>query len=232
MHVHSAQENSRTTQPLPLAEGENVLASFLVDLDAKLHFCQGELTLSNRRILYRAAPQAAVDSWSLRTGLHLKHHDHAGVGTLELHDAQQRVAHWHFTLDQHSAALRLVEQFERLQAAPHPDHAHADDDAGVCPTMSRDEIAKAESDPNHRLKLMVGQRRDQRRDLRLDLATLLIHPALQLVLTGSAARQKCRRSRAHTDQGQAPKDSGTRHGLAFFASSRDLRWASISFGSR
>ncbi|MFN4266432.1 MAG: ABC transporter ATP-binding protein [Aquabacterium sp.] len=134
MQAHSAKETPPAAQTLPLAEGEAVLATFLVDLDATLRFCQGDLTLSTRRILFRSGSQSPLQSWPLRPGLHLKHHDHAGVGTLELHDAQQRVAHWHFTLDQHSAALRLVEQFERLQAAPHPDHAHADDDAGVCPT--------------------------------------------------------------------------------------------------
>ena len=117
MHAHSAKEHQRSPQPLPMADGELVLASFLVDLDAKLHFCQGEVTLSNRRILSREQASASWLSWPLSPDLHLKHHDHAGVGTLELHNAEKRLACWRFTLDAHSQAMRLVEQFERLQSA-------------------------------------------------------------------------------------------------------------------
>ena len=59
MHAHSAKEHQRSPQPLPMADGELVLASFLVDLDEKLHFCQGEVTLSNRRNLSREQPSAS-----------------------------------------------------------------------------------------------------------------------------------------------------------------------------
>ena len=134
MHAHSAKEHQRSPQPLPMADGELVLASFLVDLDAKLHFCQGEVTLSNRRILYREQPSASWLSWPLSPDLHLKHHDHAGVGTLELHNAEKRLACWRFTLDAHSQAMRLVEQFERLQSAQKTGEAQAEDEAGTCPS--------------------------------------------------------------------------------------------------
>ena len=134
MLTHPSQETLRPSQPIPLAVGENVLASFSVDLDLQLQFGRGELVLSNQRLLSLKAGGTSWETWDLHPGLSLKNHDHAGVGTLELHDTEKRIALWRFTLDQHSAAMRLVEQFERQQAAQQSGHVHEDDEAGVCPT--------------------------------------------------------------------------------------------------
>ena len=109
-----------------LAKQENVLCTLSVDLDQKLHFAQGQLALTDRRLLARNA-DAAWRSWPLATpgstpghGLVLRHFDHAGVGTLELHDlATQpptRLASWRFTLVVNVQALRLVRLFAQQQA--------------------------------------------------------------------------------------------------------------------
>ncbi|NLD67713.1 MAG: hypothetical protein GX644_02760, partial [Limnobacter sp.] len=65
----------------------------------------------------RAGTPDGRDEWPLVPGLVLGHHDHAGVGSLELADAHGRLAVWHYTIGRHPAMLRLVEAFDRLQAA-------------------------------------------------------------------------------------------------------------------
>lgn len=47
---------------------------------------------------------------ALAPGLELRLIDHGGAGTLELHDARQRLALWRFTGAQ-AQALRLVQRF-------------------------------------------------------------------------------------------------------------------------
>ena len=94
-----------------LASGENVLSSVEVDLDARLRFKKGIVVVTNRRLLARAPGEAAWRHWSFRPGLALSHHDHAGVGHLELVDQQGRLANWRFTLGQNLHAMRLLEQF-------------------------------------------------------------------------------------------------------------------------
>ncbi|MEY2838487.1 MAG: hypothetical protein RJB60_786, partial [Pseudomonadota bacterium] len=73
-------------------------------------------------------------NWALHEGLRLQHADHAGVGTLALHDASSRLHVWRFTLGCQIQVLRLVEQFEKLQHerlhGPSPD----EEDATQCPT--------------------------------------------------------------------------------------------------
>ncbi|NRT54296.1 ABC transporter ATP-binding protein [Sphaerotilus uruguayifluvii] len=130
MHDHS--ESARPSRPASLLEGENVLATLEVDLDERLRFAAGRLMLSEQRLIGDGA------AWTLRRDLSLRHHDHAGVGTLELHDPDGRLAVWRFTLAQNVQALRLVRVFERLiERLAHAGHAHDDDEDGDptrCPT--------------------------------------------------------------------------------------------------
>ena len=147
MLTHPLQETSRPSQPIPLAVSENVLASFSVDLDHQLRFVRSELTLSNRRLLSLNPSTNTWDSWDLHPTLSLKHLDHAGVGTLELHNAEKRLACWRFTLDAHSQAMRLVEQFERLQSAQKTGEAQVEDDAGTCPSCHAQMPPDAEECP-------------------------------------------------------------------------------------
>ena len=94
-----------------LAPGENVLAGVEVDLDAKLHFSKGLVLVTSRRLLARAPGDAAWRDWPYRSDLALRHHDHAGVGHLELVDDHGLLASWRFTLGQNLQAIRVVDHF-------------------------------------------------------------------------------------------------------------------------
>ena len=100
-----------------LLSGENVLSSVEVDLDARLRFTKGIIVVTEKRLLARAPGETEWKHWSYRPGLRLAHHDHAGVGHLELFDDHGRLASWRFTLGQNLHAIRVLEQFvERLDS--------------------------------------------------------------------------------------------------------------------
>ena len=109
-----------------LAAQENVLCTLLVDLDKALQFAPGVLVLTDRRLLSKSAAGVWSSLFLQNTAyqpiqqLELRHFDHAGVGTLELHDAQgelsRRLNSWHFTLGVNPQALRLVRLFAQQQA--------------------------------------------------------------------------------------------------------------------
>lgn len=94
-----------------LAPGENVLSSVEVDLDAKLRFIKGILVVTTRRLLARAPGETAWRDWAFQPGLALQHHDHAGVGHIELVDQDGLLAAWRFTLGQNLHAMRVVDAF-------------------------------------------------------------------------------------------------------------------------
>ena len=94
-----------------LAPGENVLNSVEVDLDAKLRFTKGLVVVTNRRLMARAPGESSWRDWAWRPGLVLQHHDHAGVGHLDLVDAEGLLASWRFTLGQNLHAIRVLDHF-------------------------------------------------------------------------------------------------------------------------
>jgi len=101
-----------------LAPGENVLSGVEVDLDAKLRFVKGILVVTNRRLLSRAPGETAWRDWAYGPGMALRHHDHAGVGHLELVDEGGLLASWRFTLGQNLHAIRVVDAFtDQLKSA-------------------------------------------------------------------------------------------------------------------
>ncbi|HEY9103089.1 ABC transporter transmembrane domain-containing protein, partial [Chitinimonas sp.] len=95
-----------------LTPAENVLAGLEVDLDAQLHFRTSLLVLTDQRLWSRPAGARDWQSWPLAAAQTLKHHDHAGVGVLELHTPDGKLADWRYTLGQNPAAIRLLERFE------------------------------------------------------------------------------------------------------------------------
>ena len=96
-----------------LAKDETVLAHLEIDLDARLHFVPNIVVVTNARLLSKRRHDGQWETWSYRPDLRLDHHDHAGVGSLELHDATARVATWRFTLGHNPDALRLIAQFKQ-----------------------------------------------------------------------------------------------------------------------
>jgi ATP-binding cassette subfamily B protein len=116
-----------------LVDGETVLAGLEPDLDARLHFSKGIVVLTDQRLLARAPGEMDWQSWSYRRGLVLKHHDHAGVGTLELYDDAALLSCWRYTLGGNIAALRLIEHFERQLKSYVTGEIIADEYGTVCP---------------------------------------------------------------------------------------------------
>ena len=117
-----------------LAAGEKVLTALEVDLDARLRFRKGILVVTSTRLMARGPGENEWQQWSYRPGLALAHHDHAGVGHLELKDEQGRLANWRFTLGQNLHAIRLLDSF-RDQLGSHlsglPVHVA---EQNVCPS--------------------------------------------------------------------------------------------------
>ena len=120
-HLHSADASGVFSSPCgatlqaQLASHENALAALPVDLDAQLNFASGAVVLTPARLLACDAGSDHWRAWPLTDALQLRLLDHGGVGTLELHDAVQRLALWRFTLGGHAQALRLVQRFEQQQ---------------------------------------------------------------------------------------------------------------------
>ena len=83
------------------------LATLDIDLDDQLAFSTTQLVLTDTRI------SDGRQSWALSADLHLSHHDHAGVGTLELDDGKRRLARWRYTLNRNPAAMRFEREFNR-----------------------------------------------------------------------------------------------------------------------
>jgi ATP-binding cassette subfamily B protein len=96
---------------LQLHSEENVLAALEVDLDSRLHFVKGLVLVTTERLLSRIEGESGWKQWAYQTGLTLQHHDHAGVGHLDLLDGQGLLATWRFTLGQNLQAIRLVDHF-------------------------------------------------------------------------------------------------------------------------
>ena len=97
------------------------LASLETDLSEDLRFVPGLLTVDATRLrawtrAVNGEPQADGD-WPLGRGLSLRQSDHAGVGQIEVFNAQGRLAVWRYTLAQQVAATRLVNQFALAQQA-------------------------------------------------------------------------------------------------------------------
>ncbi|NWG88120.1 MAG: ABC transporter ATP-binding protein [Hydrogenophilaceae bacterium] len=117
-----------------LAADESILAWLELDLDSRLHFGQGLLLATDRRLLARPPGEADWQSWPYRADSKLHQHDHAGVGTLELSDAESHLVAWRYTLGQNLAALRLLKQFERQRLARETSQPAPAETETVCPT--------------------------------------------------------------------------------------------------
>ena len=143
---HQAEQD-KTSVDLPLAAGENVLGRLEVDLDAQLRFASAPLVLTDRRLMTRDAHSGEWRHWPIGAALTLKHHDHAGIGTLSLHDAQNQLAVWRFTLALHAPVLRLVGQFEARQRALVTGEVEPEDDSTRCPTCKAQLPPDAEDCP-------------------------------------------------------------------------------------
>ncbi|MEY3124551.1 MAG: hypothetical protein RLZZ573_1071, partial [Pseudomonadota bacterium] len=113
---------------------EKVLASLEVDLDARLHFVRGVVVLTSHRLLARTEGEPGWRQWPYQAGLALQHHDHAGVGHLDLIDPQGLLCTWRFTLGQNLHAIRLVDQFQAHLESHRSGRPLAQVAKNVCPS--------------------------------------------------------------------------------------------------
>jgi ATP-binding cassette subfamily B protein len=118
------------------------LATLEIDLDDKLDFRLSQLTLTATHV------SDGSRDWPLTPRLTLTHHDHAGVGTLELDDGERRLACWRYSMGRNPAALKFEREFNRQRDSlasglPPPPLV-----AGTCP-ICRGPLAPDEDDcPN------------------------------------------------------------------------------------
>ena len=116
-----------------IPEAENALASLSVDLDQHLNVTpSGGLVLTEQRLLALDA-QGHVKEWRLSPELVLRHHDHVGVGCIELWNAHSRLAHWRFTLLPGSPSRAFVAAFEDMQARLSGRWQATADETACCP---------------------------------------------------------------------------------------------------
>src|SRR5262245_13542852 len=88
-----------------LEAGEEVLAWFEPDLDARLHYARALVVLTGRRVL--SAEAGRWQSWLL-LGLTARTVDHGGAGAVELLNSSGRLAEWRYTAGRATDAQRLT----------------------------------------------------------------------------------------------------------------------------
>jgi ATP-binding cassette subfamily B protein len=100
-----------------IGERETVIACLELDLNLRLRFDRGIVVLTDRHLLAKAPGDPDWQRWEFRADLVLHHHDHAGVGTLDLKDENGLLARWRHTLGRDAAIKRLTDQFQEQVAA-------------------------------------------------------------------------------------------------------------------
>jgi ATP-binding cassette subfamily B protein len=127
-----------------LLSGETPLAWLETDLDESLHFAEGLVVLTDRRLLsagpkgvYGSSSQNAdFQAWTLDASVSLRTRDQAGTGTLELIGDQARECHWRYTAAKATSAHRLVERLDRLRKGDQPEEEESSSEilGAICPT--------------------------------------------------------------------------------------------------
>ena len=124
-----------------LQPGEEVVAWFETDLNARMNFESGLAVLTSRRVL--SVRRSLSDSianppdsdpsqlaWSLSDDMTLQSRDFASVGALELCTPDRRLAVWRYTSGRTAAAHRFAQQFAAQKAG----HARTSVQTAICPS--------------------------------------------------------------------------------------------------
>jgi ATP-binding cassette subfamily B protein len=116
--ISSLPSEWRSAVRAKLGPGERVVTWFAPDLDEQLHFAEGLVLLTDRRLLAaeEQAPrgrrgEVSWSEWGLPGGGSLTLRDRAGLGSLDLSGPHGRLANWRFTLARAAGAHRLVERY-------------------------------------------------------------------------------------------------------------------------
>ncbi|HEX7599575.1 MAG TPA: ABC transporter transmembrane domain-containing protein, partial [Polyangia bacterium] len=112
-----------------LLPGESLRAVFQPDLDGQLQYCDGLVVLTDRRLLAKERPEAAVQAWPIDQVKRLHARDRGGLGTLEALGESSRLGCWYHTVGRAGAARDLADAFLRIATGQEP--AGARDEALV-----------------------------------------------------------------------------------------------------
>jgi ATP-binding cassette subfamily B protein len=116
-----------------LADSETVLATCRFDLDGRLHYTDGWIVLTDRRVIADEPAsadgprQAGPRSWLLDADTHLDVRMRAAVGRLELFRQGRVVARWLFTSARSKGVHALEDAFDARAAQWRTDETSADD---------------------------------------------------------------------------------------------------------
>lgn len=110
-------QDSLESSPIPTLQPVAPRAWLELDLDADLRFNKSLLLFSGDVLIWTDGNRH--QSWSVHSGVHLKHSDHAGVGCLRLEEGGVLLASWHYTLAVNPQALRFEAAFKNDLTASH-----------------------------------------------------------------------------------------------------------------
>lgn len=166
-----------------LGPHEHVLAWLPTDLDAALHYAPGMIVLTGQALLTCAPGETGWQRWPFHADVTLRQHDQAGVGSLELCDAQSRLGRWRYTLGGNPAALRLLDRYERVRTLylEDPVQAGAPDAGGLTQAVVPVATAPAEASSAWALLRLGRFARPYRWSLALGFILTLASTAATLV---------------------------------------------------
>jgi ATP-binding cassette subfamily B protein len=118
---------------LPLESGEIEVGRCDVDLDERLTFSEGQIVLTDRRVLARAADERHWRAWPLADVASLTVGQQGGVGSLDLLGESGRLAQWRYTVSRSASAHRLAERFESLRKFGSVEAESTEDSSALCP---------------------------------------------------------------------------------------------------
>ena len=116
--------------------GEEVLAWFEPNLDAKLRFGNGLVVLTNKAVIARqptppGVPVAPWSRWELSEVREIRKLDRTGLGILELLGEKKLLHAWRFTAGNTSAATSLMAKFKLARAGKSEEDEVS---ASICPS--------------------------------------------------------------------------------------------------
>ena len=91
-----------------IANSEEIIGWLEINLDARLHFKKSLLIATNQGLVSLNSSLEIESKFTYSPGLEFKHHDHAGVGNLELFNDGIRIGQWHYTLAFESAVAKFT----------------------------------------------------------------------------------------------------------------------------
>ena len=131
----------------PVNDPNSILAWVELDLDAEMRFEKSLLCLIPTGLFWSDGKRS--EFWSIISGAHLSHGDHAGVGHLKLESESSLLRLWHFTLAVNPQVLRLQSSFRQLikgdLAGKEPEASEYDKQ--VCPVCLSPKPANSDSCP-------------------------------------------------------------------------------------